>query len=40
MTPAGQLGGRLNVQLGTATTTIARGALNIGGDMKAPLLGP
>ncbi|HEV7820135.1 MAG TPA: AsmA-like C-terminal region-containing protein, partial [Burkholderiales bacterium] len=38
--PAGQLGGRLNVQLGTATTTIARGALNIGGDTKAPLLGP
>jgi hypothetical protein len=40
VTPAGQLGGRLNVQLGTPTSTIARGVLNIGGDMKAPLLGP
>jgi hypothetical protein len=40
VSPASQLAGRLNVQLGTQSTSIARGALNVSGGMKEPVLSP
>ena len=39
VSPASELAGRLNVQLGTQSISIARGVLNVSGGMKDPLLG-
>ena len=39
VSPAAELAGRLNVQLGTQSVSIARGVLNVSGGMKDPLLG-
>ncbi|MEO7729086.1 MAG: hypothetical protein ABIS45_17685, partial [Burkholderiales bacterium] len=38
VSPAGELAGRLNVQLGTQGVSIARGTLNVSGGMKDPVL--
>jgi hypothetical protein len=38
VSPAAELAGRLNVQLGTATVSVARGVLNVSGGMKDPSL--
>jgi hypothetical protein len=38
VSPAAELAGRLNVQLGTASVSIARGVLNVSGGMKDLLL--
>ena len=38
VSPTAELGGRLNVQMGTATVVIARGVLNVGGALKDPSL--
>ena len=39
VSPTAELAGRLNVQLGTASVSIARGVLNVSSGMKDPLLG-
>jgi hypothetical protein len=38
VSPTAELGGRINVQMGSATTVIARGVLNVGGALKDPSL--
>jgi hypothetical protein len=38
VSPAAELAGRLNVQLGNASVVIARGVLNVGGAVKDPSL--
>jgi hypothetical protein len=38
VSPAAELAGRLNVQLGTQSISIARGVLNVSGGIKDPLL--
>jgi hypothetical protein len=38
VSPAADLSGRLSVQVGSQTVTVARGTLNVGGNLKGPLL--
>jgi hypothetical protein len=34
----GDLSGRVNAELGTKTVVVARGTLNVAGDLKTPIL--
>ncbi len=38
VSPAADLSGRISVQVGSQTVTVARGTLNLGGNLKGPLL--
>jgi hypothetical protein len=38
--PNGELSGRINIEVGTRTTVIARGVVNVVGTTKEPILRP
>jgi uncharacterized protein involved in outer membrane biogenesis len=40
LTPDGDLSGRISAELGTKSVVVARGILNVAGNLKAPLLKP
>ena len=40
LAPGGDLSGRINAELGTKSIVVARGTLNVAGNLKAPLLKP
>ena len=40
VTPDGDLSGRISAEIGSKSVIVARGTLNVGGNLKAPLLKP